>query len=72
MPRHFGLGGDDFVDNVADQSRPAGGFRQLRRSCPNMVKTPADTAALTHDPAESDPFAGTARFRRRGGQLGVG
>ena len=29
-------------------------------------------AALTHDPAESDAFAGTARFRRRGGQLGVG
>jgi hypothetical protein len=43
VPRHFGFGGDDFVDDVADQGRPAGGFRQLRRSCRNMVKTLADT-----------------------------
>ena len=37
------FGGDDFVDDVVEQCRPAGGFRQLRRSCPNMVKTLADT-----------------------------
>ena len=43
MSRHLGFGGDDLVDDVANQCRPAGGFRQLRRTCPNMVKTLADT-----------------------------
>jgi len=29
-------------------------------------------AALTHDPAEPALFAGSAYFRRRGGQFAVG
>jgi hypothetical protein len=38
----------------------------------HIVNRATRNTALTHDPAESDAFAGTARFRRRGGQMGVG
>ena len=37
-----------------------------------FFEIPLQMAALTHDPAESTALAGYARFRRRGGQMGVG
>lgn len=33
------------------------------------VNTPPCEPALTHDPAQTSLFAGTACFRRRGGQI---
>jgi hypothetical protein len=33
------------------------------------VKRNVAPTALTHDPAQTSPFAGTARFRRRGAQI---
>jgi hypothetical protein len=38
----FGLGSDDLIDDVAHKGAPAVNFGQLRRICPNMVKTLAD------------------------------
>ncbi|RDE48753.1 MAG: hypothetical protein DVS81_20405 [Candidatus Accumulibacter meliphilus] len=38
----------------------------------SVVKANRAIAALKHDPAESGPFAGNARFCGRGGQIVVG
>jgi len=38
----------------------------------NGVNLACAPAALKHDPAESGPFAGNARFCGRGGQIVVG
>jgi hypothetical protein len=40
--RWFLFGLDDLVNDVAHKGAPAIGFGQLRRICPNMVKTLAD------------------------------
>ncbi len=38
----FRLCGDDFFDDVAHQRDPSAQFEQLRRGCPNVLKTLAN------------------------------
>ena len=61
----------DLGHDVADQSAPAVGLRQLRRSCPNVVETLADIGDHGFDLVAGgmgQQQAGLARHARSGGR----